>query len=661
MFVLLILQFPPVQTKLGEYGTVWLSKKIGYPVSIERISIDWFDEINLRGVSIRDPRKKPLIEVNELIINYRFHTLLNDNEDIYLEKVVINGAIITLVQEGDSLNIDGFINAIDRLTTSSDTTRHPTAESSFQIARAIVRNTRFSYTDSAFMYSEPPDIFNPSHFAFNYINADVSNFIIVADTVQLEVSGLKASEERSKLHIKELSSFVRYCRKGLDFYGLVANVGNSLLKDTLELRYNHPSDFVHFNQKIKLRACLKQSVIDMADLAKFNPEMAAYQDIGKISAKVTGTVDNIQLKDTHLVFGTGSTLKGNLHFVGLPDIDKLWMHLDLYQTILKSEDILQYVPVSAQETIAHLRTTLVKAKLIGYPNNLSIKGDFQTALGFVRTNITLKSHKEEYNGFVETRDFDIGKLSGTSTLGKLTVLGNFQGKGFSLDNANLMAHADVKKLGLMGYDYTNISLDSSYLEKKRFKGSLDINDPNIKLSLKGNINFEDSTFRFTAKIDTAQLHRLNITDDSIAFSTTIKADFEGLIPDQIVGKLLVKDSRLIYKGKSFVLNLLNINTYRDPQRINRKLIVESDLLNMKLDGKFEFVQLAKDIRMLSKEFLLDVWESDSLMNAYYAEKIKSVEKALAEGLIKPDSLREDQDYKLTFDVKVHNINKLFKF
>jgi hypothetical protein len=658
--ILLVIQFPFVQTKLGEYGTRELSKMLGYPVVIERIAIDWFDEIKLQGVSIKDPQKKPLIEVNDLRVNYRFHTLLKHG-NIHLERVTLNGAIVTLVQMQDSLNIDGFIHAIDRLTASKDTVQKPPSDSEFQIGKITLRNTRFSYTDS-YVTPEPDSaVFDPSNFAFNYINADVSNFRVMNDTIQMDISGLKTIEEKTNISLTDLTTFLRYCKKGVDLYGISGNLGNSLIRDTIELRYNDPSEFADFNNKIRLNVHFRESVLDFSDFSSFNGALRNYNDVLKISGNLRGTVSDLSLDSVDIDFGAGSMLKGDMRFVGLPNIDSTFLDFELDETVLKSEDLLQYVPISAQETISKLNFIKLKSSLSGYLNDLEIKGDFQTGIGFVRTDLVIKSDSEEYKGFLETKDFDLGVLSGSSTVGKLGVKGNFVGKGFSLDNANLTVNADVNRLGLMGYDYTNIRLDSSYLQKKRFKGFAKIDDPNLKLNLRGDINFEDSTFKFTVKIDTAQLHKLNIISDSIAFSTTIKADFEGLTPDQVIGKLRIEGSRLIYRGKPFALSNFDINTYKDVNRVNRTLLIKSDLFNLLARGNFEFIQLLDDGTTLAKEFMLDVWESDSLMSAYYTQKTLDFEKKRLEGKLKPDSLRQEQDYKITFAADAPDINRLFKF
>ncbi|GAB4339563.1 MAG: translocation/assembly module TamB domain-containing protein [Flammeovirgaceae bacterium] len=654
------MQFPFIQTKLGEYGTKELSKSLGYPIVIERIAIDWFDEIKLQGVSIKDPQKKPIIEVNDLRINYRFHTLLKSG-NVHLERVTLNSAMITLVQMHDSLNIDGFINAIDRLTASKDSVEKSSSDGEFQIAKITLRNTRFSYTDPHVSPEADPTIFDPSNFLFNYINADITNFRVMNDTIQMDISGLKTIEEKTSISLTDLTTFLRYCKKGVDLYGISGNLGNSLIRDTIELRYNHPSEFANFNEKIRLNVHFRESVLDFSDFSKFNQSLKNYSDVLKISGNLRGTVSDLLLDSVDIEFGTGSTLKGDMRFVGLPNIDSTFLDFELDDTFLKSEDLLQYAPVSAQETIAKLGQTKLKASLSGYLNDLDIKGDFQTAIGFVKTDLIIKSDSEEYKGFLETQDFDIGLLSGTSSVGKLGIKGNFTGKGFSLDNANLTVNAHISRLGLMGYDYTNIRLDSSYLQRKRFKGFAKIDDPNLKLNLRGDINFEDSTFKFTVKIDTAQLHKLNIISDSIAFSTTIKADFEGLTPDQVIGKLRIEDSRLIYKGKPFALSNFDINTYKDINRVNRTLLIRSDLFNLMARGNFEFMHLLDDGTRLAKEFMLDIWESDSLMNAYYTQKAIEFEKKRIEGNLKPDSLRQDQDYKITFAADAPNINRLFKF
>ena len=63
-------QFPAVQTWATQRAVRELSAKMGYPLSIEKINIKWFDVISLEGISVKDPDNQRMIDVGRLDINF---------------------------------------------------------------------------------------------------------------------------------------------------------------------------------------------------------------------------------------------------------------------------------------------------------------------------------------------------------------------------------------------------------------------------------------------------------------------------------------------------------------------------------------------------------------------------------------------------------------
>ena len=89
MFLLLAaaagaIQVPYVQTKLVNYISKRLSEATSYQISINRINIDWFDQVELEGLRVLDPFGNPMIEAKTVNINYKLKTLL-DNKSPYPE------------------------------------------------------------------------------------------------------------------------------------------------------------------------------------------------------------------------------------------------------------------------------------------------------------------------------------------------------------------------------------------------------------------------------------------------------------------------------------------------------------------------------------------------------------------------------------------------
>ena len=236
---ILALQSVYVQTYLAQIASKEISKTLKFPISIKFLKIDWFDQIQLKQVRVKDRKDNSMIYVENLTLNYRLFDLMKDG-NIYVEDAILDSANINLIDYPDSLggmNIDEFILAIDN--SPADTTKKISAGSRFNIKQIELRRSYFSFNKPLAARIDHSG-FDQNHFAFDNLNGDVKNFVLVRDTVELDIKNLRGIEPRIKFPIKEITTLFRYHRKGIEFHGLTAHLGNSILSDTILFRFNRP-------------------------------------------------------------------------------------------------------------------------------------------------------------------------------------------------------------------------------------------------------------------------------------------------------------------------------------------------------------------------------------------------------------------------------------
>src|SRR5258705_9601398 len=65
----LILQFPQVQSALISRYLSGFSQVLGFPVTVEKMDLRWYDRLELRNVIIKDPENNTMISVDRLLVN----------------------------------------------------------------------------------------------------------------------------------------------------------------------------------------------------------------------------------------------------------------------------------------------------------------------------------------------------------------------------------------------------------------------------------------------------------------------------------------------------------------------------------------------------------------------------------------------------------------
>ena len=73
----LIFQFPEVQTALISRYLKGFSEVVGFPATVERIDLRWYDRLEMKQVMIKDPENNQMISVGRLQVNFDFFDLVN--------------------------------------------------------------------------------------------------------------------------------------------------------------------------------------------------------------------------------------------------------------------------------------------------------------------------------------------------------------------------------------------------------------------------------------------------------------------------------------------------------------------------------------------------------------------------------------------------------
>lgn len=633
------LQIPAVQTKIAQEAARRLSEKLHFPVDIQYVSVKWFNSLTLEGVSIKDYQGRPMITVGRLDANYNLRKLIDSSAyNLHIEEVVLYRPTVQMIKNpknGDT-NLDDFIARIDELTASPNPVPGPDQHTPFTVGKITLVDGAYTLEDPREPLMNDVNSFDYNHFTLQHLNGDVRNFLILGDTIALNVKGLAGVDRGSGLTIRRIDTHFLYCAKKMELARLHAHIGNSIIRNELTFYYDKPSAFGDFNSRVLMKASLNDSEVRSKDLGYFSSYLRGLNETWLLSGVFTGTVNDFRLSHTDLRFGPGgrSRLTGDIAWKGLPDIDRTTVDFDLTPSVVNMADIRQYYPDTAfNHVIQKLGTVAFQATFVGAFDDFKTKGSFQTAIGSVSGDLALRLAPQPdlttYTANLRSDNLNLGRLIDQPELGLVNGEGRLMGRGTDLERATADIDGRFGRFGWQGYDYRNVVVQGN-LQKAFFHGHAGINDPNLAFDIDGEFDLNGPRNRYDlhGTVKQADLRALGYLADSLTVKTELDVQLEGQRLNDIVGRARFRKATLMLNRRTLTIDSLSLVSSiekpvagrADSVGVQRYFDLDSDLLTTRLQGNFEPQRTIDDLSKLLREYALYFASDAAGMKQYYARK-----------------------------------------
>jgi len=588
MIVLMILlSFSSVQTKLANLITSRINDKYDTSILVEKVDLSSLKEVKLKNILIKDHHQDTLIFVTSLnasILNIRNIIKGNLNfGDIEIE----NGKFLMKTYKGEESN--NLTTFVQKFNNEDKTTSKPFQFTSSSIALNEVKFILFDENKK-----DTPIVF------YNHISAFFDNFIIDDTNVSAFIHDLKTIENH-KINIVNFKSNFSYSPTKMEFLQSELKTEKSNLIADIIFNYKE-GDLSNFTDKVQIDAKIKEGNIVLPDLKKLYNEFGKNDQI-HFSANLKGTINDFVLDNVDLKSDRNSSFKGTIHLENTLYPEKFKLQADIKKVSSSYDHLVNLFPKLLRNKLP------VSLEKVGYftsngkvsltRSSIDLKLNTQSEIGESKADVQLinfdKVNQATYKGKVELIDFKLGKFVGDSLIGNFSMIGEVEGKGFSIDNINININGNISKHQYKGYTYSNIDING-ILQDKHFDGKLTINDPNIKLEFKGlaDLSTADYIFNFKADVAYADFKTLNLfTRDSISvLKGLIDINLHGSNLDNIEGDLAFKDASYLnqndnYQFKDFLI------TSKISDSIREVKIISTDIINGSIIGNFKFKELGK--------------------------------------------------------------------
>ena len=618
----LILQIPAVQRFLIQKYLRSFSSVIGFKTTVESFELLWFDRLELQDVKIIDPENNEMISVGNILINFELSHLV-EQRDINIDGITIENAHVFLTRiavsdTSTNLNINVFVDRINEKYSGSGTGQPPV----INIGEAVLEKSIFTYIDQE--RDSIKDGFNYNHFTVDIDESQLQNFLILGDTTQFQVNTMLAKDRATGFNITQLSTFFRLSQQSMEFLALDLHAGESVINDTIIFNFNGQRELSEFVSKVRIHGNLDKTVIQPKDLALFAPEVEKIKEPIYLQGSFNGRIDKFRF--TEMEIGTGHTvLKGSVEMDGLPDIQETFIFLKLNDSYLDVNDISFLFNDQVLDRLTPIGRVQMNGEFVGYPSDFVAKGDFFGQLGRITSDINFKVNERnfdlsEYSGKLALHDFQLGRyLRDTVNFQAVNLNGNVKGSGLSVKTADFLLDGNVRSIGIRHYNYTNISTNARFASQL-FNGFITIEDPNLQFTAKGSVDLRENVnaIKIDAQLDTAFLHKLNLSKDYTFLHSGISMNIKGLHLDSITGVAELKDLKIGYKKNK--LNLSQVNFISRREGKNRDISVKTNLVSAGVKGDFVLTDISKDLQVLVHEMILNIRNDKDAIARYYENK-----------------------------------------
>ncbi|MDD3721424.1 MAG: translocation/assembly module TamB [Lutibacter sp.] len=582
-----LLSLSSVQTRLGKIATDFLRKDFNVDITVERIDLSSLRNVELNEVLVRDHHADTLIYVQNLTTSILSYTNLINGKlnfgQFSLESFILNMKTYK-GEEDDAFTM--FINKFDDGTT-------PTKPSGF-----LLTSSRLKLKGGYFeIYDE--NIENSKPLFFKEITGSAKNFKIEGPNVYADINKLHFIENHN-LEVQSLSSNFTYTKTEMNFLNTELVTDKSSLVADISFSYSR-EDFSDFNNKVMLNADVKNADLSLVDLKKFYDELGS-NDVLHFSTKITGYLNDFKTEKLALATDQDTEIIGTLHFKNVLDREEGFSLAANFTKLTSDYEYLKsLLPNLLGKQLPSSLKKLGKFTVSGftYITEDLVNADIamNTDIGSLVTNLELTNianiDNASYFGHIKIIDFELGKILNDPLIGQLSMEGDVDGKGFTLEKMNTSVKGQISKQQYKGYTYTNINING-VVKNKHFDGEMEVNDDNIKLNFKGLADFSKKryTFDFRTTIDYLDLNTLNLFKrDSISkVKGNIEIKVTGNTFDDLAGTIDFKNALYSNQKDNYFFNDFNVTSSFEGD-IRTITVNSTEIINGYLKGKFKFGEL----------------------------------------------------------------------
>ncbi len=587
-----IFQSAYVQTYATKNIAYYLSKKFKTNITVKNVDIAFFNKIVLKGVYISDQSNDTLVYIKRL--KAQLKSVHFSHKSLMLNKIEFDNSCLNI--SSDSLNNYNF----SFFFKSLKSTNTKKSEWNIYCNNFKVKNSVFSYKSKGNMLNNSK-LINFNDLYLTNLNFTLKDIYIDSNSVNYKINNLSFID-KSGFKINNLSVAARIYKHSIVLNNVsVSTAFSNLNTKFFTFRFNNLSDFRDFNKKVKFHIYFAPSKIGLADLSFFIPNLKGVSENFYFSGDLQGKVNKFRGNNIKIYYGNESYVYCNLSMNGLPDFKKTFMYVNVNKLFTDKKDIetlklYRYASkkhIKLPKIVENLGSIMYDGKITGFVYDFVSYGKFTTDLGDISTDISIKTNlinKEvDFEGTVKSNLFNLGKFVDQDKIfGNININTTINGSVSENSEVNAKMNGTFGRIEFNKYILKNVKINGN-VSNTKFEGSVNINDPNLKMQFLGDVDFSNQTplFDFTADVAKANLYKLNIDkkDTLSELSFLFISKFKGDNFDNADGEINIYKTNLNINNKK--LNIKEILILSEKKDSLKHILFNSDLIDAEAIGDFK--------------------------------------------------------------------------
>lgn len=451
------------------------------------------------------------------------------------------------------------------------------------------------------------------------INGEIEDVYFSGDSLFAQVNKL-SFWEHSGFTVKDFRADVKIASDEMRFRKLFILSPFTEIHGNLTFAYDSFTDFNEFTSMIEWKADFFNTKVSFADIAYFATDLWGVKNVLDLEGNFRGTVNKFKGRDVIIHWGEKSFLKGDIGIAGLPYIQETFfdIHAEEIRTNKKDVETFPVYPFTQDRTIklpdnlAELGEVKFTGKFTGFYTDFVAYGNFNTAIGYVSSDLNLKKDAATgryfYKGNLSATEFDAGRIALIEDLGKVSFDAQVKGNGLRLDNIDARLTGRIESLEFRNYIYRNIKVDG-LIAKELFNGALSIHEPNVGLDFEGTIDFRESlpVFNFSAQIENTNLDSLKLfrMPDKHIVKSSISSSLRGNKLDNLEGNVRIENTFLRSGRKMYRVGNVDLNARGNNTEL-RSLTIQSDFMDVDILGSFELATIYDAVKEILPRYFPSV-------------------------------------------------------
>lgn len=596
--MIIIFSIPSVQTWAANKFTTDLNERFGTSIHVARLGLNWRGEIDMREVYIADHHKDTLIYSHELQTNIlSLKKIVEGN--LNLDKIRLEKAHFYLkTYKGEE--IDNLTVFTDKFASDKEKSGNP----------FLLFGRTVNLIDSRIKIINE-NLENPEIFDFQEVNLSGRKFNIDGPDISATVDEMNFFIKEG-MKVDNLMTDFAIGKTYMTFKNLLMETasGTKLQGDVI-FDFSETESMSNFENDVLITASLNESIIASEDLNTFYNEFGSGQKM-QISTEINGHLNDFQANRTLIRIGT-SEFRGDFDFKNLINSEPIRISAQHHDIQTNYYDLRRLMPEifgnSLPEELKELRDFRLTGNSSLFADEIQTNSNLSSAIGRARIDLVLGNIENidnaYYTGNLELNNFNLGRLTKTTSLGLITGNVEVAGRGLNQNTINTEMTGNVRNFSFEGYTYKNIEFSGNF-KNPIFDGNLVVDDPNLQLEFNGLIDatLERNKLDFHASIIYSDLNKLNlISRDSIAvFTGDVVVDMEGNTVDNVAGT--INFNRTFYQNEYDYFYFDDFTVISTFDNEVRTIEVNSpDILNGKISGEF----ILKDIPNLFQNGVASIY------------------------------------------------------